>query len=1198
MTTARPDVLDSLRDLLHAAGRDPRQTAVELCALRRLAAGDGDLGRELLVAEARWLVQAAATVPELRAEAAAASSALREFELRCVLSGPESDVEALLELAEFEGERRAAGDHEAAAAAAAAIAQRLPAVRDLALALQEADERFAAHTAIDDDRGLRVQAEMLVATGRTLVSLGTLRDDARLVRRGRRSLRAGWDRELVLRLEQLFGRRGVAWLEATSFLLLLVVLGVLIVESMWDLSAPQQAAMFWIDALACSFFVAEFAVRFALAPHRWSWFLRNAVTDLLPAIPAVLFLLPGPELPPAAGDAVVVRLLRFFRITWAARYVQALRPVLRLFRLALILVRGMDGLVRRFGPLLDRNFVFFENVGRAPVPVAMRRDIAFAALRREQLLLSALPAEQRAADLRDRLHAVAAACSTQHAVWPLRSSDGLGRRDVPVEEAAEFLWSLSPAEVGHHLSPSDLRALDRVVRVLHARPLRWLPLLKPFAVHPLPPGPEERIVALGHRVAAWLQGWQARLQFLADLHGIVTGPQILDRVASAMVKASQRPAVRLLFFGGLFLLFDLLIRHPGVSLALQRIVVGPLLILGSVCLVVLGIGWWLKRVAGEASETFRLTAEANFLSLLDLVKRRHEAEDVRFLARRVFGSMLPPEPAERLLLDQLATARAGVPLRTAAADPQLRQEANRTALLYLHFLDGAVLHQTDVTNTEQLLANCSLQNLRHGQLGQTRRQVRQLRQLRLDDGSIFRGPFLWFRFITESIAVETAKRITEYNRRCIPLAARQRASAQQLAELEEWLQKRCDPKIGRTLERLPPPDAGTVYVTTEFNALDFLAADPERDDHIREVFGDQVLAALRADRRNMIREIFGMRPVHLLPRHSRSFNAWRLYWSRLSHGRILLAPLYSLWRMLRTLGMVVAKIRRIVREVLAPHLELQQRQPGEAPFAVALRKIHRMKAPQLLEAMQLRVLLDPAYGGTAPGWTRPAAVATPSELERDCDFLHLRERERAEFRRTAERNTQRVAELHALLPLLPPLGSRVGDDAAADGELAVTVAFCVDRDDVRTLLLAEHWLAGVRAEAGADRLPRWWRQVGGWVRDRFTVHPVEEWASRHSVAMTLPFRHVLRQRYASDDATRRTIDAWARLEPGRSPGDAAIAQLRRCYLEGPEIRREIAALRTIQSLSVLDVRNYRDLVFRIGDYARDGEDAALGSALP
>jgi hypothetical protein len=31
---------------------------------------------------------------------------------------------------------------------------------------------------------------------------------------------------------------------------------------------------------------------------------------------------------------------------------------------------------------------------------------------------------------------------------------------------------------------------------------------------------------------------------------------------------------------------------------------------------------------------------------------------------------------------------------------------------------------------------------------------------------------------------------------------------------------------------------------------------------------------------------------------------------------------------------------------------------------------------------------------------------------------------------------------------------------------------------------------------------------------------------------------------------------------------------------------------------VLDVRNYRDLVFQLGDYGADGEDPHLGAALP
>ena len=142
---------------------------------------------------------------------------------------------------------------------------------------------------------------------------------------------------------------------------------------------------------------------------------------------------------------------------------------------------------------------------------------------------------------------------------PLRAGrwrDRAIERDVPLEQAIEQLWALRPQDVGRWLRPSDMRALDRVLRVLSVPPVRWLPIVRRFAVYPLPGSPEERVVALARRVAEWLQGWHGKLLFYADLHGIVTGPQILDRVAGAMVKATQRPAVRLLLFGGLFVLFD------------------------------------------------------------------------------------------------------------------------------------------------------------------------------------------------------------------------------------------------------------------------------------------------------------------------------------------------------------------------------------------------------------------------------------------------------------------------------------------------------------------------------------------------------------------------------------------------------------------------------------------------------------------
>ena len=70
------------------------------------------------------------------------------------------------------------------------------------------------------------------------------------------------------------------------------------------------------------------------------------------------------------------------------------------------------------------------------------------------------------------------------------------------------------------------------------------------------------------------------------------------------------------------------------------------------------------------------------------------------------------------------------------------------------------------------------------------------------------------------------------------------------------------------------------------------------------------------------------------------------------------------------------------------------------------------------------------------------------------------------------------------------------------------------------------------------------------------------------------------------------------LPAGTEPVTAAVETLRHAWRNGPAVRRDLLALRTVQSLAVLDVRNYRDLVFCIGDYEADGEPPEQGRALP
>src|SRR5262249_23320538 len=155
-------------------------------------------------------------------------------------------------------------------------------------------------------------------------------------------------------------------------------------------------------------------------------------------------------------------------------------------------------------------------------------------------------------------------------------------------------------------------------------------------------------------------------------------------------------------------LFRLLVgEHNAFGEFLKRFVATPLVVLGAVCLVLLLLARWLKALAGEASLALQRTSEAHFLSLLELGKLRHEQTDARFLARRVLGS----EQRAPSLQSAMRAARDGhlAPGATRAE----RLDLDSMTLLYLHYLDGGILHASDTKTTEQLLANLALQDVRY-----------------------------------------------------------------------------------------------------------------------------------------------------------------------------------------------------------------------------------------------------------------------------------------------------------------------------------------------------------------------------------------------------------------------------------------------------------------------------------------------------
>ena len=1214
MADGSPTATTELSRLLAEPGAEPARLAVELAAAREAAELDAPTRFELDRIELAFLSAQGSTGP-LRNEVAWARFAARQAETRIAAARPDDEPAALFDLAE----QRAAYRLEGAAAEAAAVLTEIERRREVvavdARTLEEARERYAT-LSTEEDLPLQHKillleesaavfarlAERAAEGGKAVSATKRQRNDLR--RMSARTRRSANDRTLTQRLERMLTPRGAKALEATSLAFLVVVFALLLGETWFDPPPATVRAFRFVDGAICLFFIAEFALKFSLSPARGSWFLRNVLTDLLPAIPAVLWIVPD-EAALEATSVTAVRLVRLFRITYFARYFNQVRPLLRMLRLLLFLVKGLDGLVQRFAPLLNRNFVFFEKLSLRAfrTPVKDLRELAFRALRREHVLLgeadpaAAAPVlSARAQALRDRLQQTSA--EANHRVT------FTAPRDIPVETAIQVLYNVGVDDVTQFLSRRDLGALDRVVRVLSAPVVRSLPFIRNVSLRggPLPKEAAERVVCFGRNVARYLERWRSRAVFFADLHGIVTGPQLLDRVATAMVKASQRPAVRLLLFGALFFLARALVgANSGPGQFLGRFVGAPLVILGSVCAVFLSLGWWFKRLAGEASESFKLTAEAQFIVLLDHLKTRREVDDAAFLARRVFRDVIDPATARDALLATMAAVRTGEPVAVPAAVPvTTREELHQVALLHLHFLDGSPLHRSDVKTTEQILANPSLENLRAQHLRTTKRERKQLRKLSLSDGSIMSGPYMWFTFITESAAVEAAKRITEYNRYCLTLEQRRVGTADEIAAFEAWVVRRRNEMAGRTLRKLSPPGGGDPYSTTEFCALDFLSTSREREAHLRHVFGDEILELVRVDRQRMIREIFGMRPLHRLPRSQRSVNVYTTYQRWLSRGRILLLPLFALFLLGRAIGRIGAKTAAVVREILRPQAAARRQATGRAPFRVALRKIHRMKAPGLLEAMRLRAGCDPEYSGAPTTWSDGRGFEVESELSRDMDFLHLEERDREEFRAQQDAVRERIQRLQQFVAELGPLGDAADELARRHGERAVSMAWITDRDRVRTL--AEHDVCLRRAIAvcEAERPRRPWLHWC-WRLLRRCPNPIDALLAQHfaTVPVTPATRRMLRNAWlAGEEDLRALTDVASTLSAGVDWHAEAVARMRVLWRKESVANRDLAVARAVQSLTVLDVRNYRELVFDVGEYAADGEDAALARSLP
>jgi Ion transport protein len=1111
-------------------------------------------------------------------------------------------------------------------------------VLDLLAAQAEAGPKDAAGALADARRELvwirvltrdKVRGAITARVERPL--LRQLKGAARRLEKAHRKLkREEQELRLQARQEEIFGARAVAWFENLILWLILLVLVVLIAEAVlpdaWPPEGATQAEILeseawrpihrilsWVDAGICLVFLIEFFGKLWMVKGRFTWFWRHFLVDLVPSIPY------GLVAAHALDNLRAGRALRIARLPRLLRYVRFVRPLIRFMRFFGFLQRGLDRLVRLHGGLLNRNIVMFEPArieegqGESAEIRSRLHQLRLRARRGFRRILLKLEPELASKRIRSLILGFPGERE-------LLSLPVCGAADHPeagrymrAEELIATLTRLDAGAVEAEIGQAGAARITATLQRLDAPLLRDLPVLRQMIPPSRAKAPLEGVAAAAKALGRYIQKRLAIVHWISDLSGVITGPQFMDRLGSGMVQATIRPAKRLLLFGLGFLLLKGMVHlmfpaHVTVPHGvdglpmnvdlpflvrtadwLERTLGTAFLVLGSACLIILMLGRWFRRVAGEATDFFNRTAEAHYLNLLEEAKLVHKTEDLTTLYNRV------------LLPDDLLS---GKPVENGAEDLErrfdlhgtMRDRRDRVLRLYDDYLDGALFHITDSKTSSQLLGNIALASIRTHCLKISKKDRRRLDELDLDrQRSAVRGPYLWFRSVTHSITQWTAKLILEYNRHAIPRAERENHPAAVRAAHEKWLAA----KIRGDQTEPEDHEEAPFFVTTWFSAFHFLTVDQDRDHAVAERFGERTLTALKADRRAMIRTVFGTYPFHRRPRPDRTVNPFQLYYRYLAGGKVLLLPLYMLGGSFAALGWLVRRFRETLREILRPDRLKEEGNENWASYDVAVRKIHRMRKPIYMECARFRALFDPEYLGLdlLPGEDSGVEGKTYRE---DLERIRAWDEEWDVFEEIRDERDMALAELERMAERAGGPECLVWDLGASEDRnwkeawRALSIAFAVDFKGARSLVGLEEKVEELLRDAigKKGRIPgtSWWQRAT-WnlfpargLRTLFETYLVR-YGPRNLTEKES--RWAFRTVRANGNGLKQLVELGAALPPDTTPREAAKEILGTVVSYPENWSEQLVTLRAVQSLSVLDVRNYRRQVWTLGGYGNE-----------
>lgn len=1037
-----------------------------------------------------------------------------------------------------------------------------------------------------------------------------LRSSRRAIRRQEKSL-AGelQDRRLILRMEQLFGRRAVALLEKFILFLLVVFIVMLVTEAplVHRYGQPAEAAFAWLDLLICAILLGEFGLKFFLASGKWLYLRRNWLTGLLPAIPVGFLAYATHVLSPAEVEGaewiVALRLLRYLRLPQMARWLRVARPALRVVRLVGFLLRASDRLVRQLAPLLNRNLVVFEHASIGELETPMQTALCGLRERfhhRGSAIWASLPRPAQCRLMQRRIEDLTAMLSSlQLGLAAEPTQPAAGAREIPLDLLIARLVTATPAGVSQWVTRTQAQSVARWCRAFDVFGIRRLPLARDLAAAGRLADPYDCVARLSNRIGQSLETVLQKVYWAADLYGIVTAPQMVDSLGEWMVKGTSRPARRFLMFGALFLIVSLLAEQFKndyiVLLAknVQNLVGTPLILLGTVCMVPLLVGLWFRQIAGEASDFYHRVAEAQFLTATKQWKQRVSARYHAILSRRV----LAPE-LEIVATAPQAEARSAM---TTAAVERLWQD----------HLDAAPFHRGDTRSTMQLLGNLALLSLRQTRLRLSRRRLKMLERLDLSSarGSL-RGPYLWFHFISRSLAQQTARLVVDYNAFVLPLDRILSAEDRQVRRYVDWLSKRqgvpvdeldLPPMLRARLQsmamdriednngREPRP---CEFQGTDFTAIHFLSADESLQRDVRQRYGDLVADLLHRDRRDNIRRVLRTYPFHRYPKEQRTFNPLTFYQRHLAGGWVLLFPLKLAGWALLLVARTIRLLLGFVRDVLHPTAAKFEPIDEPDPYAVAVRKIHHMRKPLFMQCLQLRAEFDPEYLGVMlPGTPGCRGASVP--IEEDLAQIGAAPAVRQRFARLATERRRQLLELRYWF------GREEMRGLCPESCRAIAIAYTIDYRKIRSTLEAARQLHRVFGEVEGEGKPqsrRWWQC--------FTFRPFGK--ARFNRMLDRLFAQPEFAKYAEHceacrcaawrDRARinRALKRLAGKKAGPNPVEQAREILRSVGRDPATWSQQLLVLRTVQTISVLDLQAYCDLVAELGEYgpaSREPEEA-------